>query len=212
MWCCCCFFCIKIIKYIPKKLLILVIVIDLLLKDFIINFIINGRNNKYNPNTISQISIIIAIIFFQAILLSLIQLYQIYSFQQIKNFNYLYEKFHNSLFKSNITSRLTKKVKINDIKYIVTKFYEDYLWKIIQLILFLLLTSFLMRLINAYFNISYSLYYFGLIFLSYCVFLSFKLNHKTIDNNNNTNNNNNDDKIKNENLKKKTKKKIKKKI
>ncbi len=209
MWCCCCFFCIKIIKYIPKKLLILVIVIDLLLKDFIINFIINGRNNKYNPNTISQISIIIAIIFFQAILLSLIRLYQIYSFQQIKNFNYLYKKFHNSLFKSNITNRLTKKVKINDIKYIVTKFYEDYLWKIIQLILFLLLTSFLMRLINAYFNISYSLYYFGLIFLSYCVFLSFKLNHKTIDNNNtNNNNNNNDDKIKNENLKKKIKKKI----
>ena len=209
MWCCCCFFCIKIIKYVPKKLLILVIVIDLLLKDFIIDFITNGRNNRYNPSTISQISIIIAIIFFQAILLSLIQLYQIYSFQQIKNFNYLYEKFHNSLFKSNITSRLTKKVKINDIKYIVTKFYEDYLWKIIQLILFLLLTSFLMRLINAYFNISYSLYYFGLIFLSYCVFLSFKLNHKTIDNNNtNNNNNNNDDKIKNENLKKKIKKKI----
>ena len=171
MWLCCCYPCVKIMKYIPKKLLLLVIIIDLLLKDYLINFIVNKRSNRYTPNLIGEISILIAVVFFQTTLLSLLRSYQIYSFQQIENFNCLYEKLYNSLFKGNLTSKLTKKMKINDIKYIVVNFYEDQLWKIIQLILFSTLTSFLIRIINSYLNINYSLYYFGSILLSYCVFL-----------------------------------------
>ena len=197
MWLCCCYPCVKIMKHIPKKLLLLVIIIDLLLKDYLINFIVNKRSNRYTPNLIGEISILIAVVFFQTTLLSLLRSYQIYSFQQIENFNCLYEKLYNSLFKGNLTSKLTKKMKIGDIKYIVVNFYEDQLWKIIQLILFSTLTSFLIRIINSYLNINYSLYYFGSILLSYCVFLSFKLNRKIMDDNNN-----------NENLKKKIKKKI----